>query len=175
MEGCATCRVRPYRERCTGHVDRRRSANDTATETQARWQQWIDAPCFCRTVGHSRCHRDHGNTSRHGLILWVVIQNDTRFKDGEIDGMRSRTTCCIRINCEQGQGHVDRWCTRKNTISKVQSCWNRWMDAPCLNASTCDGWMKCGHGNASNQREILWIVVHSNDWLKDGDVDSVCC
>ena len=171
MECCSTRRVGPDSEGCARHVHRRRSANDTVGEIQSGWEQWIDTPCLGCSIGDRRRHSHHGIPTGQGLIFWVVVQNNTRLKDGDVEGMRCGTACCICINREHRRGHVHRWRTRKNTINKVQSCWNRWMDAPCLSVSTSDCWIQCGHGNASNQREVLWIVIQCNDWLKDGDVD----
>ena len=45
------------------------------------------------------------------------------------------------------------------------------MDFPRLNATTRHNWMQIGHSNASNQGQVLWVVIKNNDWLKDGDVD----
>ena len=87
--------------------------------------------------------------------------------------MRSRTACCICINCEHGSCHVHRWSTREYTISKVQSSRKRWMNRPCLNVTTCYRRMQRRHCVASNHGQVLWVVIKDNDWLVDGQIDGM--
>ena len=102
MECGSTCVVGPNGERLSAHVDSRRSTDDTVVEVQSCWQRRRDGPCFDRAVGGRWYHVNHGNTSGHGLVLWIVIQNNTWLENGDVDGMRCRSTRCVCIDGKHG-------------------------------------------------------------------------
>ena len=65
----------------------------------------------------------HSDTARQSQILWVVIQSNYRFEDGEIDRVEGCTTRRIGPDCKRRTRHVDRRCSTDDTVIETQSEW----------------------------------------------------
>ena len=172
--GCRTaCCISVNCEHGQGHIDRWRTRKYTISKVQSSRNRWMNCPCLNVTTCYSGVQRRHSVASDHGYVLRIVIEYNDWLVDGQIESVRSRTARIVRPNRVGRSRHVHCWRTREHTINKVQSKWNRWMNRPCLNISTCNRWIQIGYRHASNKGQVLGVVVEDSNLFVDGQIDCV--
>ena len=104
-------------------IDARRTVQQSFSKGQSRQWNRFNTPFADVSTGDDWMQIGHGDTARQGQILWVVIQTNNRFKDGQIDCVERCTTRCVGPDCEGCTRQVNRRRSTDDTVVEIQSGW----------------------------------------------------
>ena len=159
------------REHGRRQVDRWRTADDAVAEVQAVGQGGMDGPVLHRTAAVGRMEVGHRHAAGEGDVVRRVGEVARGLQDGDVDRVACSTARGVGPHGEHAERHVDRWRTADDAVAEVEAGWQVGRDGPVGDVAARDRREERGHLHATNQRQVLRVVIEDDDGLKHGDVD----